>query len=101
MNFSEKIRFLCKEKGIRVSRLEKDLGFGNGYILTLKDKMPTDRAVKIAEYLDLPSDYFLPTKKDSAEQNPLIEQIMLKASNLSDSELTELLSFVNYIQSKH
>lgn len=103
MTFAEKIKSICKEKGIKISHMEKDLGFSNGYILTLKDRIPTDRAMKIAEYLKLPTDYFMPEqiKKSATTANPLIEEIMLKASNLSESELQELLSFANYIQSKH
>lgn len=102
MTFAEKIKDLCKQKGISVHQLEHDLGFGNGYIWTLKNKMPTDRAVMVAEYLGLPSEYFITeTKKSSAPQNPLLNELMTKASNLSETELTELLSFVGYIQSKH
>ena len=102
MYFSEIIKELCKEHGIKVSHLEKELGFSNGYISSLRDKMPSDRAVMVAEYFNLPSDYFFkPTKKGSAMQNPLIEQIISKASTLSDKELEELLSFAGYIQSKH
>lgn len=102
MTFADKIKDLCKKKKVSITKMEKDLGFSNGYIGKLKDKMPTDRAVMIAEYLGLPDDYFLPKQKKSpAEQNPLIEEIMVKASNLNEKELQELLSFANYILSKH
>lgn len=103
MTFADKIKTLCKQKDISVSQLERDLGFGNGYVLTLKDKIPTNRAVMIAEYFGLPSDYFMPDKikKSPASQNPLIDEIILKASSLNETELQELLSFVGYIQSKH
>lgn len=103
MTLANKIKALCKEKNISVHKLEMELGFGNGYIMRLTDAMPTDRAVKVAEYFGLPSDYFLPgqQKKDSAPQNPLIIKIMNTASTLSEAELKELLSFADYIQSKH
>lgn len=79
-----------------------ELGFGNGYIKRLTDTMPADRAVKVAEYFGLPADYlFTGNKKGSAKQNPLIEEIMVKASTLTEPELQELLSFAGYIQSKH
>lgn len=32
MNHIERVREICKAKGIPVSRLEQDLGFGNGYL---------------------------------------------------------------------
>lgn len=60
MTLANKIKALCKEKNISVHKLEMELGFGNGYIMRLTDAMPTDRAVKVAKYFGLPSDYFLP-----------------------------------------
>lgn len=104
MTFADKIKELCNQKNVSVHQLEKDLGFGNGYIWTLKTKIPTDRAMMIAEYFGLPSDYFLPDKlkkSPATPQSSLMEQIMVKASTLSEDELKELLSFVGYIQSKH
>ena len=29
----EYVRDLCKQKGIAISKLEKDLGFSNGYLM--------------------------------------------------------------------
>lgn len=103
MTLANKIKALCKQKNIPVSRLEKDLGFGNGYIMRLTNTMPTDRAVKIAQYFGLPANYFFPgkEKKSPAEQNPLIEEIMVKASSLTDEEKKELLNYAEYILSKH
>ena len=102
MTYFDKIRQLCKARKVKVSTLERDLGFGSGYISHLKDKIPTDRAVMIAEYLGLPSDYFMPEeiKKSPVKQDPLVDEIMLKASNLSEAELKELISFADYILSK-
>ena len=46
------VRRMCKEKGIAISKLEKDLKFGNGYLNPKKGtKIPYDLAVMIAEYL--------------------------------------------------
>lgn len=102
MKFGDKIKDLCHKKNISVTKLEQDLGFSNGYIGKLKDKIPTDRALMIAEYLNLPSDYFMPDKiKKGSVENPMLDELMVKASSLSESDLKELLSFVGYIQSKH
>ena len=46
----ERVRELCESHGIAVSRLEKDLGFGNGYLNPKKiKKVDYDRAVLIAD----------------------------------------------------
>jgi phage shock protein PspC (stress-responsive transcriptional regulator) len=50
----EFVRTLCKQRGIAISQLEKDCGFSNGYLNPKKmSRLPYDRAVQIAEYLDV------------------------------------------------
>ena len=59
-NSIQYVREICKERGIPVSRLERDCGFANGYLNPQKlRKLPYDRAVIIAQYLDLSIDYLL------------------------------------------
>lgn len=60
MNSVELVKKLCKEKKIPISKLETSCGFGNGYIRKLKEgKFPSDRLVKIAEFLNVTTDYLL------------------------------------------
>ena len=60
MNIGEIIKKTCADKGIAVSKLEKDCGFANGYISKLKsNKIPADRLYKIAEYLDIDPDVMM------------------------------------------
>lgn len=60
MNSVELVKRTCKEKKIPIYRLEKDLGFANGYINQLrKGTIPYDRLVLIAQYLDVPLDSLL------------------------------------------
>jgi transcriptional regulator with XRE-family HTH domain len=58
MNTVERVRGICKERKIPISRLEKECGFANGYISQLrKGSFPDDRLGKISEVLGLPVDY--------------------------------------------
>lgn len=51
----EFVKELCKRKGIPVHRLEKDLGFANGYLNPKKlKKIPYERAILISNYLGIP-----------------------------------------------
>ena len=44
MTSVERVKAICKERKIAISRLEKDLGFSNGYIGQLrKGVFPDDR----------------------------------------------------------
>ena len=56
MDSVEKVKILCKEKGIALSKIEKDLGFANGYIGGLKKGVfPYNRLLAIADYLGVPA----------------------------------------------
>ena len=54
MSDVEKVKQICKERKIPISKMEKDLGFSNGYIGQLKKGyFPSDRAAKISKYLGI------------------------------------------------
>ena len=54
MNCVDRVKEICKSRKIPISKLEKDLGFANGYIGQLKKGvLPTDRLLAIAEYLSV------------------------------------------------
>lgn len=69
-NGVEYVRNVCKEKGISISSLEKRCGFANGYLNPKKlNKLPYDRAVLIAEILNISVDYLL--TGEEKESNPV------------------------------
>lgn len=73
MNSVERVKAICKERKIAISKLEKDLGFSNGYIGQLKKGVfPEDRLRKIAKYLGLSTEY-LATGEESF--NGLLENL--------------------------
>ena len=60
MNAVERVKAICKERKIPISKLEADCGFANGYIGQLrKGTFPNDRLLKISEYLNVSVDYIL------------------------------------------
>lgn len=77
MNSVEKVKAICKERKIAISKLEKDLGYGNAYISQLKKgTFPDDRLVAIANYLNVSTEYLLGTEEKPAanEGNGLTEE---------------------------
>lgn len=55
MTPAERVLNICNEKGIKISKLEKDCGFANAYIKGLRSgKIPAERVRIIADYLDVP-----------------------------------------------
>lgn len=65
MDSVERVKQICKERSIAISKLEKDLGFSNGYIRALrKGVFPQDRLMAIANYLKVSPDYIMTGKKE-------------------------------------
>lgn len=58
MTTVDRIKAICKERKIPLSRLERACGFANGYIGQLKKgSLPDDRLVKISDYLGVTPEY--------------------------------------------
>ena len=70
MNSVERVKTICKDRKIPISKLERDLGYSNGYIGQLrKGTFPNDRLKEIAEYLEVSIDYLM-TGEDSNPDTP-------------------------------
>jgi transcriptional regulator with XRE-family HTH domain len=71
MNSVERVRAICKSQKIAISKLEKDLGFSNGYISQLrKGTFPAERLLAIAEYLKVSRDYLLSGEEKNSPGKP-------------------------------
>ena len=94
MNSVERVKELCKERKIPISKLEKDLGFSNGYIGQLrKGVFPSDRLILIADYLKVSADYLMtgetPSEKKEVSHTPRDERDIEK---ILDQTREQLLS---------
>lgn len=82
MNSVERVKALCKDRKIPISKLEKDLGFSNGYIGQLrKGVFPSNRLISIAEYLNVSPDYIM-----TGDEENILERSMLTAKDERDIE---------------
>lgn len=65
MNTVDRVKMICKERKIPLSRLERECGFSNGYIGQLKKgSIPDDRLLKIANYLGMTVDQLTGVQTD-------------------------------------
>lgn len=87
------VRAICNDRGIPISTLEKDCGFSNGYLNPKKlVKIPYDRALIIARYLDIPASLILDgeenaptlTEKDERDIARDLERIMSQLGSSGD-----------------
>lgn len=96
MNSVDRVKKICKDRKIPISKLERELGFSNGYISQLrKGVFPADRLALIADYLQISSNYLLTgenndglTEKDNRDIAKDMESIRAKLLNGADGPLS-------------
>ena len=100
----DKIKVLCKEKKTSISKLEKQLGFGNGVIGRWDKSVPSyERLAAVANALDVPVSYLTgetddpsagikkdPVPKDGAVSQE--KQLLLDTIDGLSDEQKELLA---------
>lgn len=111
MNTVEKVKSLCKERGIAISKLEKELDFANGYISQLKKgTLPDDRLLKICNYLNVEMSYFTGKEEQYTDEkahmlakiatNVELSNAMLKYFKLSDAKKKHVLELIEFLSEK-
>ena len=80
VTLKDRIKSLCKARGVSMNKVEIDLGFGTGYISKLKESNPNSRKLQeIADYLDVSLDYLMGK----------IDYIICPICGFSDNPLSE------------
>jgi DNA-binding Xre family transcriptional regulator len=113
MTSVEKVLKVLKERHIAVSRMERDLGFGNGYIRQLKKgTIPFDRLLSISSYLDVSINDILEDgqphlleMKEAA--TPKDDGALLRfalygdpAEEITDEDIEKILDYARYVREK-
>lgn len=93
MNSVERVKTICKDRKIPISKLERDLGYSNGYIGQLrKGTFPNDRLKEIAEYLEVSIDYLMTGKeKEGGETYYLNEETSKMAQSIFENKELRML----------
>ena len=108
MNAVDRIKELCKEQHIAISKMEKDLGFANGYISQIRSgNIRSDRLTAIANYIGVSPNYLLTGEKenpatdgdgnDSSDIGEKYGELMRLIPRLSEEEVSLLLAQVKGI----
>ena len=109
----DKIKALCKEKKTSISKLEKQLGFGNGVIGRWDKSVPSyERLAAVATALDVPVAYLTgetddpsagikkdPIPKDG-EVSSAAQEIFDFLDSASGEELADVIKYIRYLKSQ-
>lgn len=86
MTVGDFIKSVARSKGTSAARIERELGFSNGYIGTVRDShFPYDRLVRIAEHLDVSPEYLWSCGESASNS--------FAGPTLSDDESVLLVAF--------
>ena len=93
MNSVERVKTICKDRKIPISKLERDLGYSNGYIGQLrKGTFPNDRLKEIAEYLEVSIDYLMTgEEKEGGETYYINEETRAIAQEIFENKELRML----------
>ena len=93
MNSVERVKTICKDRKIPISKLERDLGYSNGYIGQLrKGTFPNDRLKEIAEYLEVSIDYLMTgEEKEGGETYYFNEETKKTAQKVFENKSLRML----------
>ncbi|AWC29287.1 helix-turn-helix domain-containing protein [Bacillus cytotoxicus] len=91
MGITEIIKQLCQKRGISISKLEEELGFGQNTIYQWKKRTPSvERVQKVADYFNVSTDYLLGrtknkywelTEKDEKDIQKKLEELIEDMGN--------------------
>lgn len=108
MNIKERIKDLCKKKGITVNKLETELGFGTGYISKLDKSTPNAKKIQtIADYFNVSVDYLMngkdlqfsiemaQTDVALSNMNERLKAYALKLSELSKADQETIMNMID------
>lgn len=96
MKCADKILAILDHRKIPVSRLERDLGFGNGYIKQLKKDIPAGRLMMICKYLDIPFNEILSNRDFDPADYDNKKTAAPKDDGLTDAQ-SELIKLVRQL----
>lgn len=97
---------ICSEKGIKPTRVVKDLKLSSGNMTNWKSgrKPKTDIAIRIADYLGVSVDYLLENEKTDKISRPTDEEIKFAlfdgADNITDEMYEEVKRFAEYVKQR-
>ena len=111
MSIKERVKELCKEKGISLNKLEQEIGVASGYLSKLDN--PGIRTIKlIADYFNVSVDYLIAekevkfitetAKKDVllTEMSNIIKEYALKLAEMPKEKQEQIMSLIDMLSDK-
>ncbi|AQZ43485.1 transcriptional regulator [Listeria monocytogenes] len=106
MTAFDRVKELCSKRGIPVSKLESDVGFGKNSIYSWKQNNPSsDKLKKVADYFNVSTDYLLGRTENPHLNNEVPKEAVTIAAHIDDDateeDMKKILEYIDFIQQKY
>ncbi|EAF4220029.1 XRE family transcriptional regulator [Listeria monocytogenes] len=106
MTAFDRVKELCKKRGIPVSKLESDVGFGKNSIYSWKQNNPSsDKLQKIADYFNVSTDYLLGRTDNPQIDSDIPPEAATLAAHIdpaaTEEDMKKILEYIDFIQQKY
>lgn len=86
------IKQMCKDKGVTITGLEKELGFAKGSLCKINTNKPSmEKVRKLAEYFNVSTDYLTTEDNKEKEEYYINKETAEIAQNIFESKELRLL----------
>ena len=88
----ERVKQLCKEKGVSMNAAESEIGLAKGYISKLDNSNPNQKTLqKIADYFGVSVDYLMTGEEKEGDKYYLNDETATIAQNIFENKELRLL----------
>ncbi|EAG3485018.1 XRE family transcriptional regulator [Listeria monocytogenes] len=106
MTAFDRVKELCEKRGIAVSKLESDVGFGKNSIYSWKRNNPSsDKLQKVADYFNVSTDYLLGRTDNPTIDTDIPSEATTLAAHIDPSateeDMKKILEYIDFIQQKY
>lgn len=94
----QRVERICSLYGVKIAKLERECGFSNGYIRSLKNgNLPIDRIYKIAEYFDISPELIIHASADPSFISKKERSILTCVRELNDAGVEKVIEYIDML----
>lgn len=97
----DRVKLLCKKRGLSIVELEEKLGFSRNSLYSWKINNPSvDKLEKVADFFHVTTDFLL--GRESVEPDNRSQLIAAHIDDdVTEEEMEDIIKYINFLKSKH
>lgn len=97
----ERVKALCKTKGVSMNTAESEMGLAKGYISKLGNSNPNTKTLqKLADYFGVTVEYLLTGEKSQPRTFQGTLAAHFDGDEFTEEELNDILNYIEFVRSR-